>query len=310
MRVLYDTRTVSEWDRYEYYRHGAASELAPVEVRGREPGRMLAAMSSGRAGEFEFEELTWAADAEVTTHRTERLIRRGDPGRFRLIAPTAGEIRLEQAGHRERLRPGDVALYDLSRPWRAAHPPGPGRIGVVMLTFPRSRFGVALDDLAGTRFPRSLPGRELMAQLLTALPATSHPDAETLAGCAEGLLRRRLGDAGAVTPELRRMVYLARVRDAARALLADPDLDPERLARAVAISPRYLHKLFAGTGVTPMQLVKRLRLEAGRRLLAGPPGARTVTVGQAAAAVGYRRADQFARDFHRAFGVAPSRVGG
>jgi hypothetical protein len=61
MHTLYDTRTVHPLDRYEYYRAGAAAELAPVSVHGRSPGQILAVMSVARIGEFEIEVVTWVA---------------------------------------------------------------------------------------------------------------------------------------------------------------------------------------------------------------------------------------------------------
>src|SRR4051812_43049744 len=96
MRVLYDTTTVPGMDRYDYYRAGAACELAPVEVYGRAPGRLSARMSVGRVGDFDVEELTWTADAAIITRRTERLIRIGGQERYRLVLAVAGEVQLEQ----------------------------------------------------------------------------------------------------------------------------------------------------------------------------------------------------------------------
>ena len=55
------------------------SELAPVSVHGRAPGRLLAAMSVARIGDVEVEDVTWSADSAVATLRTERLIRARDP---------------------------------------------------------------------------------------------------------------------------------------------------------------------------------------------------------------------------------------
>ncbi len=312
MRVLYDTTTVHPLDRYDHYRVGAASELAPVDVHGRAPGRLFARMSACRIGEFDLEELTWAADAEIVTRRTERLIRVGDCDRYRLVLAVTGEVHLEQAGNRVRLHPGDIGLYHLSEPWRAAHPPEVSRIRVVMLTFPGGMLTVherAIRALAGTLVPRRLPGRDLTAQLLVALAGAVEPDdfGEVLPECASGLIRRWLGLPGGVAPGTGRMLYLARIRDIIRTHLADPELDPERIAKAAAISPRYLHRLFEGTGMTPMQFLKRVRLDEGHRRLADP-SARTVRVREIAAACGYRRTDQFARDFRQAFGIAPSEV--
>ncbi len=50
MRVQYDTDSVRWPDRYEYYRYAAASEVAPVAIQARAPGRLRAALSSVQAG--------------------------------------------------------------------------------------------------------------------------------------------------------------------------------------------------------------------------------------------------------------------
>ncbi len=314
MRVLYDTNTVSALDRYEHYRAGAADELAPVEVYGRDPGRLVAAMSTERVGDFGLEVLTWMADDEIVTRRTERLIRVGDPGRYRLIVPVSGQIHLEQAGHRERFRRGDVGLFDLSRPWQAAHPPRVGHIRVVMATFPRTLLPVdeaAVRSIVGTVTPKRLPGRDVVAELLRGLPDAAQPTdyADALFECTVGLVRRRLGLGHGITPQIRRLVYVTRIRDAIRRHFHDPDLDLDRLAGAVALSPRYLHRLFQDTGVTPMQLVKRMRLDECHRRLTDPAWS-SARVREIFESCGYRRADQFARDFRQRFDVAPSQVRG
>jgi hypothetical protein len=45
MHTLYDTRTVHPFDRYEYYRAGAAAELVPVSLHGRSPDQLLMRLS-------------------------------------------------------------------------------------------------------------------------------------------------------------------------------------------------------------------------------------------------------------------------
>ncbi|WP_327000963.1 AraC family transcriptional regulator [Dactylosporangium sp. NBC_01737] len=312
MRMVYDTTTVHPLDRYEHYRAGAACELAPVDVHGPAPGNLFATMNVRRIGEFDLEELIWAADTEIVTRRTERLIRIGDPGRHRLLLTVTGAIHLEQNGSRVRFCRGDIGLFDLSQPWHAAHPPAAGRIRVLMLTFPRTALPVgerALRPCFGTLMPRRMPGRHLMAQLLGDLPGAAQPAdyADALAECVTGLIRRRLGLPNGVSPQTRRLVYVTRIRDVIRSHLDDPALDPDRIAKAAAVSPRYLHKLFEDTDVTPMQLVKQLRLDECRRRLEDP-ALHAKPVGKIAAACGYRRPDQFARDFRQAFGVAPSQV--
>jgi len=86
-----------------------------------------------------------------------------------------------------------------------------------------------------------------------------------------------------------------------------PELDPDRIAAAANISPRYLHTIFQDAELTPMQLLKRLRLEECRRSLQDPAQART-PIKDVIAAHGYRRPDQFARDFKQLFGVSANQA--
>jgi AraC-like DNA-binding protein len=317
MYVLYDTTTVHPLDRYGHYRAGAGTELAPVAVHGRSPGHLLATMSVAQVGDFEIEAITWAADSEVVARRTERLIRACDPECYRIFLSVAGGPRMEQAGNQVDFRARDIALYDLSHPWQSTHPTG-SAMRAVMLTFPRALVPMAhatVRPLVGTVMPRSLPGRSLIAQFLMELTDAAITEeqagdpglAEVLHECTVGLIRQRLGQPNGVTPRTRRLLQMARIREIIRKHLGNPELDPDRLAQAANISPRYLHKIFQDAELTPMQLLKRMRLEECRRGLQDP--ALTMTpIKDVVAAHGYLRPDQFARDFKQLFGVSAKQV--
>lgn len=315
MYVLYDTRTIHPLDRYDYYRAGAGVELAPVAVHGRAPSRLLAVMSVAQIGDFEIEVITWAADSEVVAQRTERLIRACDPECYRILLSVSGEVRAEQAGNQVDFRVRDIALYDMSRPCRATHSTGPGLMRVVMLTFPRALMPIVSDrirPLIGTLIPRSMPGRSLIAQFLIGLTDTAEltddPDlAHVLYECMVGLLRQRLGEPDGITPRTCRLLHMARILDIIRRHLGNPLLDPNWIAEAANISPRYLHQLFQGAELTPMQLLKRLRLQECNRSLQDPVLTMT-PIKDVIAAHGYVRPDQFARDFKQLFGVSATQV--
>lgn len=231
MDMLYDTRTVHPLDRYDHYRVGAGIELAPVAVHGRAPGRLLAVMSVAQIGDFEIETLTWSADSEIVARRTERLIRACDPECYRIILSVSGGIRVEQAGNQVDLRARDIALYDVSRPFRSTHSTGPGSMRLVMLTFPRALVPIAstrVHPLIGTLIPRNMPGRSLIAQFLIGLTDTAEltadPDlAHLLYECTVGLL---LGQPDGITPHTRRLLHRAHIRDTIRRHLSNPMLDP------------------------------------------------------------------------------------
>src|SRR5262249_10453713 len=108
-----------------------------------------------------------------------------------------------------------------------------------------------------------------------------------------------------ITPHTSRLLYRSHIDGIIRRNLGNPALDPDGIARAANISPRYLFTMFQDADLTPMQLLKRLRLEEACRRLQNPALAGT-PIKDVMAAVGYVRTDQFARDFRRQFGCSAS----
>jgi len=97
--------------------------------------------------------------------------------------------------------------------------------------------------------------------------------------------------------------YVARVRDAIRQGLADPDFGVGELADAVSTDRSHLFRrvkqLF---GESPSDLIRRMRVEEGERLLTD--GSATVT--DVAYAVGFNSLSYFCRCFQDAYGVTPA----
>jgi AraC-like DNA-binding protein len=151
-----------------------------------------------------------------------------------------------------------------------------------------------------------------MAQLLTELVNTrghtTDPDvASVLHESVAGLIRQRLGQPNGISRQTRRSLHLAHIRNLIRRRLNDPTLNLEQIARTAHMSPRYLHTIFQDADLTPMQLVKRLRLEQCHHSLQDPAQlARPIR--DIILTHGYRRPDQFARDFKQHFGVSATQV--
>lgn len=83
----------------------------------------------------------------------------------------------------------------------------------------------------------------------------------------------------------------------------DQNLNVERLARDYGTSERNFRRLVrTATGYSPSELIERLRLDRARTLLS----AGNARISSVAMAVGFRRADTFARAFERAYGISPS----
>jgi AraC-like DNA-binding protein len=315
MEVVYDTSAVHPLDRYEHYRTGCGNELAPVSAHGQAPGHLLAAMTVARIGGVEIAKYTWSGDSPVACRRTERLIRAYDPECYRMYLVVSGALRVEQTDSQADLRGGDMALYDLSRPFEATDGIERGVMRGVLVSFPRSWLPIApakVRSVVGKVLPRSLSGRSLTAQLFIELAQTAEligdPDlGEVLRECMVGLVGQRLGQHNGISSRTCRALHMARIRSIVRRYHSDPTLNIDRIASAANMSRRYLHRIFQDADVTPMQLLKRFRLEACYRSLQDPALAMT-PVKDIIAAHGYRRPDQFARDFKQQFGISPTQA--
>ena len=97
--------------------------------------------------------------------------------------------------------------------------------------------------------------------------------------------------------------YVARVRDAIQRGLADPDFGVGELADAVSQDRSHLFRRVKQVfGESPSDLIRRMRIEEGERLLT--EGSATVT--DVAYAVGFNSLSYFCRCFHDVYGVTPA----
>jgi DNA-binding response OmpR family regulator len=97
--------------------------------------------------------------------------------------------------------------------------------------------------------------------------------------------------------------FLARLRAAIEAHLADECFNVEQLAREVAHSRGHLHRrLRQLLGETPSDLIRRMRLERAAQLLEAQAG----SVAEVAYSVGFKSVAHFSNAFKDLYGVRPS----
>ena len=89
--------------------------------------------------------------------------------------------------------------------------------------------------------------------------------------------------------------------------LTDPALSPAVVAGRHGITPRYLHKLFAGDGRTYSRYVLDARLDLAHRRLREPPAAER-TISAIAHDAGFGDLSYFNRTFRARYGRTPSEV--
>jgi AraC family transcriptional regulator, positive regulator of tynA and feaB len=102
-----------------------------------------------------------------------------------------------------------------------------------------------------------------------------------------------------------RVALFPQVRRHIERSLHDPELTPSRIAEANAISVRTLHAMFANTGESVSDYVRRHRLERSREALLSQPDAAVIDI---SGKWGYNYASHFARAFKAEYGIAPQEL--
>jgi AraC-like DNA-binding protein len=86
--------------------------------------------------------------------------------------------------------------------------------------------------------------------------------------------------------------------------LGNPNLNPEQVARACFISTRYLHRVFAGQGLSVCDWIRSERLERCRNDLIDPAYG-DLSISAIASRWGLPSAPHFSRLFRDAYGCSP-----
>lgn len=120
-----------------------------------------------------------------------------------------------------------------------------------------------------------------------------------------GLLTLMLADSVCASPPWSKPMLLERSKDYIERHLADTDLTPARIASAVHMSSRNLHRIFEVEGLTVGGWIRRRRLDHCRLDL-GDSALGRLPVSHIAARWGLWEAAHFSRLFKAAYGMSPS----
>lgn len=219
----------------------------------------------------------------------------------------AGTGILDQADRTAIVAPGTFALYDSSVPFVLSHD-GPYQQVVVRL---------AADNayaLAGLKRDTDLLAVTLdcdgamsaIAAFFINFAATQVDDprgAEHLAPHASALAATLLSYAAAPEePGLPDFLRQDEIRSFIRTHLADAHLDADTIAAAARMSRRSLYRLFEGTDLSVMELVRTLRIDTACKLLSRYPD-RPISV--IARETGFNSVSSFHRTFRAETGLTP-----
>ncbi|MDX3899281.1 MAG: helix-turn-helix domain-containing protein [Sphingobium sp.] len=225
-----------------------------------------------------------------------------------IIYTAIGNGELEIAGRSVDLSPGMFTITDSAQPMTLDLP---SHFRQIYFIFPRSRvlsvFPFA-EEFVGVPFDRS---QGLLSFFIDHLASIEHhlgtfddAHANTVLNVTLDLLAMTLSSLDAdrmITPRDRQFT---RIKSYIEARLGDADLDIATIAADNGINVRYLHKIFAGTGVSVSNWIRKRRLEMCRRDLDAPALARR-SVTEIALRWGFNDMSHFSKAFRREFGVGP-----
>lgn len=274
-----------------------------LDIAPRDPDEIQGAVDTTRVGWLS---VSRVRSAEQTFRRTHRLVSRDGSDLFQVGQLTRGAAEVSQDGRSCVIRPGQFVIYETGRPftWRMI-----GDWELSVFTWPRGAIG--LDAALGTRltartFTNAQAPVRVAGAALTALGAprdTLRADsAARLAGHLADLVLTAALDDPADEPLDHASRRAADIRDYIEDNLADADLTPESIARALFLSTRTLHRLFARDGRTVAQWIRARRLDRARRELHGAVGK---PIGVIAAEAGFTDAASFSRLFRAQYGLSP-----
>jgi AraC-like DNA-binding protein len=311
--VIVSTDGVAPAEREGFWRQVLSETFVPMTVGAVPQDRFAGSIRADWIGRLL---VARVASTAQQVRRTRREIGRADAAYLQLATMARGVGRVVQDGREAVLGPGDLAVFETTRPfwWSFG---GDWEVGV--FTLPRG--SLALSEAESRHLTaRRLDGRAgltgVVARFLGDLAGhgdqLSGSQSERVLADVADLVVALLGEGvndRAVAAGSRQRALLVRVKDYIDQRLADPALGPVEIAAAVSISPRYLHQLFAAEQRSVGHYVRGLRLARCRRDLLDP---RLADRSIAAIAFGWGFGDLsgFNRAFRAAFGVTPRELRG
>lgn len=312
MNTILSTQDVPEKERFDYWNHLVSRALGRLDT--------VSERASSFSGEIYHQPLADLDFVTVTSNqlsviRTEKLIAQETSETIKVNFHLAGRGQLTQNGVSTELTPGDWVVYDNTRPYTLAFA---GSYKQLLVLVPKQLLSTqvrSLDTVLGHSLSTKMGMGKIIANFVTAtvpeienIPLQSRPQ---LVKTFIDLLASNLSQfpLSHIDPSIditgsSPTVNVAMIKNHINTHLAQPDLSPGSIAKALHISTRYLHQLFQQEDSSIMRYIWQARLAQCRATLADPTQQqRSIT--EIAFTWGFNSGPHFSRLFKEHYGLSP-----
>jgi AraC-like DNA-binding protein len=303
----YSTAPLAPKDRFAYWREAVCDSFVQLGCEAPRTSDFSGNLDIARYAQLSISKVS---GARHSVERRNRDIRAATQAYFLLSLQMEGGSRVSQFGNIAVLRPGDMAIYDSTQPYRLDLDDG---FAKTVLQLPQDQILARLPNaqmMGGMRIDGQSGIGKLVRENILAF--SHHMDAGN--PTMEAMLQNTLIDliatglasgigsfADLSSPEQH---ILLRARSYIVAHLGDPDLDRTQIAEALGMSVRRLNGIFAKEGTSISEVVRKKRLDAVASAL-GDPRFAAMTISEIAVSNGFCNLQHFSNLFSSTFYCSP-----
>lgn len=306
-QTCYDTAQIAPRDRFSYWRDAVCESYVLLGCNTLKSTDFAGFLKIARHPNLSISHVGGKAH---WVERRNRDIRIASEEFFLLSLQEKSTSRITQFGNSSLLRPGDMALYDSTHPYKLELGDD---FAKTVVQLPKSRLLLRLPNaqmMAGVRIDGTSEIGKLVRETILAfsdLAANPNPMLQSLAQdtlidlIATGLAAGIGETAELSTPEQH---VLLRAKSFIRNHLGDPELDRNRVAGEMRMSVRRLNAIFAKTDGSIADEIRRQRLAAVTSDLRDPRFA-SLSISEIAIKNGFSSFPHFSTLFRSSEGCSP-----
>ncbi len=306
-KMVLTTASVHASGRREWLQDTISREYTKVEVTPQANVNIFNEMSLYELGRLR---LSFVRSSALTIERKKTEPHHVSQDNYLGVVLMSGHYHLKQAGREVSLKPGDMAIYDATRPHQITCSQG---LSKLILTIPRTDMHARLSSVDQCMALR-IPGQQGIGLIAGSfirqvVQQVEHLDGYALSALSEQALDMFTLSLTSITPQSytlsrSRSVALQTVKSFVEQHFKSPTIDTATVAARTGFSARYINTLFSEEDTSLMRYIQHRRLYQCSKDLRSVTR-KGVSISEIAFNCGFNDFSHFSRAFKQQFGCSP-----